>query len=90
MNILIASLLIANLVTTLSVAKTIIKEEVKLNKKISEIDRRNLELLRKVNFVGNEIRSNGEALEINKLEKELKDHISKEFLAMAFRGIKLK
>lgn len=76
MQSLLIGLAIANMVVVVAVGTTVAAQVKRTEKRIDHMD----EELKKVSANG----------DLGKLKVELKEHISKEFLAMAFRGIKLK
>lgn len=93
MNVLTITLLIANLVTVAATATVIGKELNKLNKKLDEYDanlfgdREHLD--EKLDKIHETVISVEEGNDISSIRRELKEHISKEFLAMAFRDIRI-
>lgn len=94
MAIATISLLIANLVTVVSVGVYLGKELDKTNKQLEKTEAvLYTHMSKTAEGIGYDIagmeKGIEEKLEMKEIKGELKEHISKEFMAMAFRGIKI-
>lgn len=90
MNIVTITLLIANLVTVAAGITVIERGVKKINKQIDDAEARSFAHMCKfTGAIKEDIESLSEKVDKEEIKKEIKNHISKEFLAMAFRDIRI-
>lgn len=84
------TLLIANLITVGAVTIHLGKKIDRTKKEIQDAEARTFTHMCKfTNSIKEDIESLDENMNKEKIKKELKEHISKEFLAMAFRDVRI-
>lgn len=83
---MLMALVIANIIITLTVATMVLKEIDRLKKDTEHVE---LSVIMQTKAEAEKLGYDIAGME-KELQEKLKDHISKEFMAMAFRGIKIK